>query len=103
MAEGGEKRNPSTHRTASQTRRHRREYQQTPEQQEIARRRGNLRYKAEKAGLVRPHDGKDVAHKKAIASGGGDSLSNVKVQPAGKNRGHGMTDGRKANMNKRRR
>lgn len=100
MAEGGQKRDPSTHRTPEQTRRHRREYQQTPEQREIARRRANLRYKAEKAGLVKPNDGKDVSHKRAITNGGGDSLKNVSVQPASKNRGHGMTDGKKANMNK---
>jgi len=92
-----EKRDPVTHRTPSQTREHRREYQQTPEQREINRRRKALRYKAEKAGLVKRNDGKDVSHKKAIVNGGGDSLKNVTVQPAAKNRGHGMTDGKKPN------
>lgn len=103
MAEGGQKRDPSTHRTPGQTLRHRREYQQTPEQREINRRRKKLRYKAEQAGLVRRNDGKDVSHKRAIVNGGSDSLKNVTVQSDNKNRGHGMTDGKKANMNKRRR
>jgi len=97
-----EKRDPSTHRTPSQTRRHRKEYQQTPEQMAIARKRAKLRYDAEKKGLVHEGDGKDLAHKKAVVNGGSFSLSNVKVQDASKNRGHGMTDGAKANMHKER-
>lgn len=102
MAEGGQKRDPVTHRTPGQTKRHRETYQSTPEQREISRRRKRLRYKAEKAGLVHRNDGKDLAHKKAISAGGGDSLKNVTVQSRHKNRGHGMTDGAKANMHKKR-
>lgn len=103
MAEGGAKRNPSTHRTAAQTVRHRKTYQSTPKQKEIARERANLRYAGEKAGIVHPHDGKDLAHKKPIKGGGGYSLKEVTVQSQRENRGHGMTDGKKANMNKKKR
>lgn len=103
MAEGGQKRDPSTHRTPGQTKRHRKEYQQTPEQREIARKRAKLRYDAEKKGIVHNNDGKDLAHKRAVVNGGSFSLSNVVPQSPHKNRGHGMTDGAKANMHKKRR
>lgn len=45
-----------------------------------------LRRKAAKAGLVKPHDGRDLAHKIAISKGGDSTLSNVEVQSKSKNR-----------------
>lgn len=45
-----------------------------------------LRRKAAKAGLVKPHDDKDLAHKKAISKGGETTLDNVEVQSKGVNR-----------------
>jgi hypothetical protein len=50
--------------------------------------RMKLRREAMKRGLVKPGDGKDLAHKLAMSKrkSGGDKLSDVKVQAAGKNR-----------------
>lgn len=45
-----------------------------------------LRRKAVKAGIVKPHDGKDLAHKTAMSKGGGSTLDNVEVQSKGRNR-----------------
>jgi len=97
MAEKGEKRNPVTHRTPSQTKRHRETYQSTPKQKAIATRRKQLRREAEREGIVRKGDGKDLSHVRAISKGGGDSMKNIRVQSRSKNRGHGMTKGSKPN------
>lgn len=45
-----------------------------------------LRRKAVKAGIVKAHDGKDLAHKTAMSKGGDSSLGNIEVQSKGKNR-----------------
>jgi len=48
--------------------------------------RHRLRRLAVKKGLVRPKDGKDLAHKKALSKGGPNRLSNVEPQSKTKNR-----------------
>lgn len=44
------------------------------------------RREAEKAGLVKKGDGKDVDHKKPISKGGTNAKSNLRVVPASENR-----------------
>jgi len=97
MAEGGEKRSKTAHRTPSQIKRHGRTYQATPSQKKKRAKRNAARAKvvAERgASAVR---GKDVGHKTPLSKGGGNSSSNLKVQSKNKNRGHGMTRGKKPN------
>lgn len=49
--------------------------------------RNRNRTRAIKEGKVKRHDGKDVAHKKAVSRGGSlESKSNLSVQKAGTNR-----------------
>ena len=45
-----------------------------------------LRREAVKAGMVKPHDGKDVSHKVALSRGGSNTLKNAKVQTPSANR-----------------
>ncbi len=62
-------------------------YNARPE--EVAKRVKNnaARRDAIKAGKVRVGDGKDVAHKRSLENGGGNSPANVEVQDRSKNRG----------------
>ncbi len=48
--------------------------------------RKKLRRKLEAQGKVRPHDGKDVDHKKPLSKGGSNSTSNARVTSASANR-----------------
>lgn len=82
-----EKRDPSSHRTPSQIRKQVNGYNARPEN--VAKRVKNNQARATlaKEGLVRKGDGKDVDHKKPLRSGGGNSRSNLRAIPAGKNRG----------------
>jgi len=93
MAEGGEKRNPSTHRTPSQVKRHSRTYQADPDQVKKRVKRNQARAAAMKAGKVKKGDGKDVGHKKPLSRGGTNAPSNLAVQSQATNRGHGMSKG----------
>lgn len=88
-----EKRSPTGHRTKSQMRAHARGYGSRPKQEANRRARMKNRYAAEKAGKVSKGDGKDVAHKKALAKGGGNAKSNLKVTSRSSNRGHGTSPG----------
>ena len=45
-----------------------------------------LRRKAVKAGMVKPHDGKDVDHTKALSKGGANTLKNARVRTEHDNR-----------------
>jgi hypothetical protein len=45
-----------------------------------------LRRKAVKLGMVKPHDGKDVDHTKALSKGGSNSISNARVRSPAQNR-----------------
>ena len=87
MAEKGEKRDPSSHRTPGQIRRMDNGYNATKEMK--TRRASNNKARAlmMKAGKVRKGDKKDVAHKKSLDSGGTTELANLTVQSQKKNRG----------------
>jgi len=87
MAENGETRDPSSHRTPGQIRRKNRTYDARPEM--IERRSSNNKARAimMKAGKVRKGDKKDVAHKVALDKGGSTERSNLTVQSQKKNRG----------------
>lgn len=87
MAEGGQKRDPKSHRTPGQIKRHYKNYQGTPEQIKKRSQRNKARRTMEKAGKVSKGDGKDVDHKKPIRSGGSNSKKNLRVQSKSTNRG----------------
>lgn len=93
MAEGGEKRDPSTHRTPSQIKRHVRGYQATEKEKKKRAARNAARREMERAGKVRKGDGKDVGHIKALSKGGSNGKANLRVESRSKNRGHGMSPG----------
>jgi hypothetical protein len=82
MAENGEKRHPGSHRTPTQVDR----MNHKPGQQEKRRKTNAARAKLEKLGLVKKFDGKDVDHKTMLKDGGSNSISNLRVVPASKNR-----------------
>jgi len=87
MAEGGQKRDPVTHRTKAQKARDNRKQQKN---NPTRKRGGVLRKKARRAmtraGKVHKGDGKDVHHKKPVRSGGKSSRANLAVTSRKKNR-----------------
>lgn len=93
MAAKGEKRSPTMHRTPSQVKAHVRGYQATTKQKKIRAKRNAARAKMVAAGKAKKGDGKDVDHKKSISSGGGNSMSNLRVRSRSTNRGHGTSPG----------
>ena len=82
MAEGGETRSKTSHRTPSQMRRHGRTYQATKKQKANRAARGRNRTKLMKEGRVRKGDGKHVDHKKSLSKGGSNARSNLRVSSA---------------------
>lgn len=96
-----EKRSPTAHRTPSQIKKHGRTYQATPKQKKLRAKRNAARRDAIAAGKVSKGDGKDVGHKKPLSRGGTNAKSNITVQSRAKNRGHGMTKGKKPNKGKK--
>ena len=97
MAEGGEKRSKTAHRTPGQIKRHGRTYQATPEQKKKRAKRNAARASVKKRLGAAAVKGKDVSHKKPLSKGGTNAKSNLSVQSKKKNRGHGMTKGKKPN------
>jgi hypothetical protein len=53
--------------------------------------RNRNRKQAIKEGKVKPHDGKDVGHKKPLSKGGSNAKSNLKVQKSSANRSFDRT------------
>ena len=100
MAEGGEIRSKTAHRTPGQIKRHTRTYQAQPHVRKKRAKNNAARAKVKKAKGAAAIAGKDVGHKRPLSKGGGNSMGNLKVQSVNKNRGHGMTKGRKANRGK---
>ena len=88
MAENGEKRDPKSHRTPSQIKRHGRTYQATPERRKY---RSELNKANRRMGSK--GDGKDVSHKKPHSKGGSSKPSNLTLKKASSNRGHGTSPG----------
>ena len=97
MAEDGEIRSKTGHRTPGQVKRHTRTYGARPEQRKKRAARNAARAKVVAKKGKAAVKGKDVGHKKPLSKGGGSSMGNLKVQSVAKNRGHGMTSGRKPN------
>jgi hypothetical protein len=61
-------------------------YQGTPEQKKNRAVRNAARREAERDGLVRKGDGKDVDHKKPLSKGGDNSKGNLRVTSKSDNR-----------------
>lgn len=61
-------------------------YQGTEEQKKKRAMRNAARREAERKGLVRKGDGKDIDHKTPISKGGGNHKSNLRAVPASQNR-----------------
>jgi len=87
MAEKGEKRDPSSHRTPTQIRRMDRGYNARPDKIADRVQNGQARAKLEKAGRVKKGDGKDVHHKKPLRRGGTNATDNLAVVTQKYNRG----------------
>ena len=108
MAEGGEKRSKTSHRTPKQIVRQTKGTAALPKNR--AKRGENNKARALKLDeLTKKHGAakakkmmanKDVGHKKPLSKGGTNRMANLELQSKKKNRGHGMTKGKKANMNK---
>ena len=90
MAERGQRRSPTAHRTPGQIKRHGRTYQATTAQKQNRAKRNAARRQMEKEGRVSKGDGRDVAHKRPLSKGGTNARGNLKVQSKRKNRGHGI-------------
>jgi hypothetical protein len=87
MAEGGERRDPSSHRTPRQIRRQVDGYNARPEQVRKRVKNNQARAAMEKQGRVHKGDGKDVHHKTPLRHGGGNSPGNLGVLSKSRNRG----------------
>jgi hypothetical protein len=83
FAEGGEVRDPSSHRTPTQIKRMDRGYNSQPEQ---IRRRGEAGKARQMLGLKKG-DPRDAGHVTPLDKGGKTTKSNVKAQSRGENRG----------------
>ena len=103
MAEGGQKRSKTAHRTPGQIKRHGKTYQAKPDQIKKRGKRNAARAKLMKEGKVKKGDGLEVDHKRPISKGGGNSRSNLAVKPRSANRAHGMSKntGAKNGMSKK--
>lgn len=100
MAEKGERRHPTNHRTPTQERRHIRK-QQSPK--EVAKRvkRNQARAKMIKAGVVKKgQTDRVVDHKKPLRKGGSNARSNLGVKSRSANAAHGSPAGGKATRRK---
>lgn len=95
VAEGGEKRSKTAHRTKSQMKRHGVEYGGRPEQKKKRAMRNQARREAIRDGKVKKGDGKDIHHVKPLRAGGTNAKSNRKVVAQSKNRAHGASRGRR--------
>jgi hypothetical protein len=62
-------------------------YEEDPAQVKHREERNKARRELEKEGRARKGDGKDVGHKQALANGGSNNISNVKMQSVKSNRG----------------
>lgn len=64
-------------------------FHSSPEAKKNRAKRNAARDIMEKEGAVRKGDGKDVDHKRALTSGGGNARSNLRVTSKSTNRGRG--------------
>lgn len=70
-------------------------YNSKPEQKKKRAERNAARAKLMKAGKVHKGDGKDVDHKRPLAKGGSNSMSNLRVRSKSSNRSFARTKGAK--------
>lgn len=71
-------------------------YQGSAEQKKNRAARNTARRRAEKAGVVKKGDGKDIDHKKPLRSGGTNAKGNLRVRSTKANRAdNGKRGGRK--------
>ena len=84
-------RSPTAHRTLEQTQKHGKTYQASKKRKTYRKKLGKL---------PPAPKGKDNSHGKAFSKGGKTTKANVKPGSRSKNRGHGMTRGKKANRGK---
>lgn len=89
MAENGQKRSKTSHRTPAQESRHWQEYGKDHKPENRARKKA--RRVLEKEGKVRKGDGKEVDHRRPLSKGGSNARSNLRVKSASQNRAHGMS------------
>lgn len=87
MAEKGETRDPSSHRTPGQIKRKNAGYDARPENVKARANNNKARAMMVKAGRVAKGDGKDVNHKVMQKDGGSTTMKNLNVQSEHKNRG----------------
>lgn len=87
MAEKGEKRDPSSHRTPTQIKRLDRGYNATPEMVKKRTMNNAARAQLAKEGKVHKGDGKDVDHKTPLRNGGSNARGNLRVRSQHENRG----------------
>lgn len=87
MAENGEKRDPSSHRTPGQIKRMNRGYDARPENVKKRSLRNQARSIVEKDLGKKAIRGKDIDHIKPVRSGGGNSRGNLRVENKSSNRG----------------
>ncbi len=87
MAENGEKRSKTSHRTPGQITRQVKGYSAEPANVKKRVENNAARRQLMKEGLVKKGDGKDVDHKKPLRSGGTNARSNLRAISASKNRG----------------
>ena len=87
MAEKGQTRDPSSHRTPGQIKRMDGGYNHTPANIKKRVQRDTARAKLMKEGLVKKGDNLDVNHIKPVRSGGTNARSNLNVETEKKNRG----------------
>lgn len=85
FAEGGEVRDPSSHRTPGQI--HRMDHGYNVEHQDRIVQRHKARRTLMREGKVKKGDGMDVDHKKSLDKGGSNERSNWRVITAARNRG----------------
>jgi len=86
VAENGEKRDPSSHRTPGQIKRQVNGYNRKPDQLRKRRELSQENYRRHKSGDSHVGDGKDVGHKKAHRDGGKATPGNTKLQSEASNR-----------------
>jgi hypothetical protein len=87
VAEKGQTRDPSSHRTPGQITRQVKGYNHEPDNIKKRVQRDQARRELMKEGLVKKGDGKDVGHKVPVRSGGSNARSNLNVETEKKNRG----------------
>jgi len=87
MAENGQRRDPSSHRTPGQITRQVKGYNHTPANIKKRSQRNQARRIVEKDVGKAALKGKDVDHKRPVRSGGSNARSNLRVRSEHANRG----------------